>query len=67
VQEVRGVPREPKVATVAGMLRCVAEGRHPMPMQKGHPGSREGVVHGEGRVCRQLLQEALYTRLQVRE
>jgi len=67
VQEVRGVPREPKVGTGAGMLRFVVEGGHPMPMQKGHPGSREVVVHGEGCVRRQLLQEALYTRLQVRE
>jgi len=49
------------------MLRCVAEGGHPMPMQKGHPGSREVVVHGEGCVRRQLLQEALYTWLQVWE
>ena len=67
VQEVRDVPSGAQDPAVGSVLRCVAEGGHPVPLQKGHQRGREGVVHGEGPLRLQLLQEALQAWVQVRE
>lgn len=67
MQEVRGVAGGAQNRAVRGVLRRVAKGQHPLPVRRRHQGEGEGVVHGEGRLCRQVLQEAVPAWLPVRK
>ena len=59
------VPGRPQDPAVVGLLRRDPEGQHTVPLLQGHPDGGDVHLHGQGRLRRQLLQEAPPARLQL--
>ena len=62
---LRQVPGRPQDPAVVGLLRRDPEGQHTVPLLQGHPDRGDAHLHGQGRLRRQLLQEAPPPRLQL--